>query len=95
MADSSATRDDSVTRDDTYLPPSSPPTNHGHTTAAWFTTIVVVLGSAVAGVAMCFALVWLAIVGAAIVVVGLVGGKALSVAGYGQPAAAGRGAARA
>lgn len=87
--------DSSVKRDDTYLPPSAPPTNHGHTTAAWFTTIVVVLGSAVAGVAMCFALVWLAVVGAVIVVAGLVGGKILSVAGYGQPAAAGRGASRA
>ena len=89
MADSSVKRDHPVTHDDTYLPPSSPPTNHGHTTAAWFTTIVVVLGSVVAGVATCFALVWLAVVGAAIVVVGLVGGKVLSVAGYGQPAAAG------
>lgn len=87
--------DSSVTRDDTYLPPSAPPTNHGHTTAAWFTTIVVVLGSAVAGVATCFALVWLAVVGAVIVVAGLVGGKILSVAGYGQPAAAGRGGSRA
>lgn len=86
---------DSPQVDDTYLPPSSPPTNHGHTTAAWFTTIVVVLGAAVAGVAVCFALVWLAIVGGVIALAGLAGGKMLSVAGYGQPAAAGRGASRA
>ncbi|MBI9114935.1 HGxxPAAW family protein [Sanguibacter suaedae] len=68
-----------------YLPPSVPPANHGHTRAAWFTTGVVVLGSVVAGVAMCFAMVWLVWVGAAIVLVGALGGKVLSVAGYGQP----------
>lgn len=79
--------DSSVKVDDTYLPPSAPPTNHGHTTAAWFTTIVVVLGAVVAGVAVCFALVWLALVGGVIVLVGLAGGKALSLAGHGQPAA--------
>lgn len=67
------------------LPPAAPPHNHGHTRAAWFTTIVVVVGSIIAGVAMCIPLVWLVWVGAAVVVVGLVGGKALSVAGYGQP----------
>lgn len=78
MADSSARAEVS------YLPPSAPPTNHGHTTAAWFTTGVVVLGAIVAAVAMCFALVWLVLVGGAIVVVGLVGGKLLSIAGYGQ-----------
>lgn len=78
MADSSAQTEIS------YLPPSAPPANHGHTRAAWFTTAVVVLGSVIAGVAMCFAAVWLVWVGAAVVVVGLIGGKLLSVAGYGQ-----------
>ena len=73
-----------------YLPPSPPPVNHGHTLAAWFTTIVVVVGSILAGVAMCVSAMWLIWVGAAIVVVGLVGGKVLSAAGYGQPAAGGR-----
>lgn len=70
--------------DASYLPPSAPPANHGHTLAAWFTTIVVVLGALVAGVAMCFAAVGIVWVGAAIVAVGLIGGKLLSVAGYGQ-----------
>ncbi|PFG33301.1 HGxxPAAW family protein [Sanguibacter antarcticus] len=78
MADSSAQTEIS------YLPPSSPPANHGHTRAAWFTTIVVVLGSTIAGVAMCIAMMWMIWVGAAVVLVGLVGGKALAVAGYGQ-----------
>lgn len=73
-----------------YLPPASPPTNHGHTVAAWFTTIVVVVGSVLAGIAMCVSAMWLVWVGAAIVVVGLIGGKVLSVAGYGQPGAGGR-----
>ena len=67
-----------------YLPPSAPPTNHGHTFAAWFTTIVVVVGAILAGVAMCISAIWLIWVGAAIVVIGLIGGKVLSVAGYGQ-----------
>ena len=53
--------------DASYLPPSAPPANHGHTLAAWFTTIVVVIGSLVAGVAMCFAAVGIVWVGAAIV----------------------------
>lgn len=70
-----------------YLPPAPPPANHGHTLAAWFTTLVVVVGSIIAGVAMCVSAMWLVWVGAAIVVVGLVGGKILSVAGYGQSAA--------
>lgn len=73
-----------------YLPPASPPSNHGHTLAAWFTTLVVALGSILAGVALCISTMWLVWVGAAVVVVGLVGGKLLSVAGYGQPAARGR-----
>ncbi|MEP7763165.1 HGxxPAAW family protein [Sanguibacter sp. 25GB23B1] len=80
MADTSAQTEIS------YLPPSAPPANHGHTRAAWFTTIVVVLGSTIVGVAMCIAMLWLVWVGAAVVLVGLVGGKLLSVAGYGQGA---------
>ena len=32
-------------RDLSYLPPSAPPTNHGHTTAAWTTVIVVLTSS--------------------------------------------------
>lgn len=86
--------DSSAPIDVSYLPPSSPPSNHGHTLAAWFTTIVVVVGSIVAGVAMCVPVVWLVWVGAAIVVVGLVGGKILAVAGYGQPPVADDAAAR-
>ncbi|SDD26522.1 hypothetical protein SAMN05216410_3077 [Sanguibacter gelidistatuariae] len=78
--------DSSAQVDASYLPPSAPPSNHGHTLAAWFTTIVVVVGSVLAGVAMCVSANWLIWVGAAIVVVGLVGGKVLSVAGYGQSA---------
>lgn len=70
-----------------YLPPAAPPSNHGHTLAAWFTTIVVVVGALVAGVATCLAAVPVVWVGGVIVAVGLVGGKILSAAGHGQPAA--------
>ncbi len=68
-----------------HLPLSSPPSNHGHTTAAWVTVIVVVLGSLVSSLAMVFAVVPLAWVGAGIVVIGLVVGRVLKMLGLGQP----------
>ncbi|MGN8246240.1 HGxxPAAW family protein [Cellulomonas soli] len=74
-----ATRTESV-----HLPPSVAPTNHGHTTAAWTTTIVVVLGAVVAAVGMVAALAWLAWSGGAVMLLGLVLGKVLQVLGYGQ-----------
>lgn len=70
------------------LPPSAPPRNHGHTTAAWTTTITVVVGALVASVAMMAALVWLVWVGFGVVVLGVVLGKVLQVLGYGQGGAA-------
>ncbi|MHA7132845.1 HGxxPAAW family protein [Oerskovia turbata] len=68
-----------------YLPPSAPPTNHGHTVAAWFTMIGIIVGSVVAGLAVAFAMVWLFWVGMAIVLLSLVGGGVLRNMGYGQP----------
>jgi hypothetical protein len=68
-----------------YLPPSAPPTNHGHTVAAWFTMIGIIVGSVVAGLAVAFAQVWLFWVGMAIVLLSLVGGGVLRNMGYGQP----------
>ena len=69
------------------LPVSSPPTNHGNTTAAWVTVMLVVLGSLVASLAMVFATVPLVWVGAGIVFLGLVAGRVLKMLGLGQPAA--------
>lgn len=66
------------------LPPSAPPRNHGHTIAAWTTTITVLVGALVSSVAMVAALVWLVWVGLGVAVLGLVLGKVLQLLGYGQ-----------
>ena len=68
-----------------YLPPHAPPVNHGHTSAAWATMILILLGVLVAAGAVVAALVWLFWVGLGIAVLGLVVGKVMSVLGYGQP----------
>lgn len=67
------------------LPPSSPPINHGNTTAAWVTVLLVVLGALVASVAIAFAAVPVAWVGVGIVLAGLVAGRVLKMLGFGQP----------
>lgn len=86
MADDTlAYRSQNATRTEAvHLPPTAAPTNHGHTTAAWTTTIVVVLGAVVAALGLVFALAWLAWTGAGIVLLGVVLGKVLQVLGYGQ-----------
>ncbi|MFD6176106.1 MULTISPECIES: HGxxPAAW family protein [unclassified Isoptericola] len=69
-----------------YLPPAVPPTNHGHTTAAWTAMIGIMLGVAVGAVGMLpdvpDAVVW---VGAVIVAGSLVLGAVLRGMGFGQP----------
>lgn len=67
-----------------YLPPHAPPTNHGHTVAAWVTMILILIGVGVAAGAVVAAVVWLFWVGLGIVVLALVVGKVLAVLGYGQ-----------
>ncbi|MCK9793731.1 hypothetical protein M1843_08245 [Isoptericola sp. 4D.3] len=68
-----------------YLPPAVPPTNHGHTTAAWTAMIGIMLGVAVGAVGMLpdvpGALVW---IGAVIVVGALVLAAVLRSMGFGQ-----------
>jgi len=66
------------------LPPKAPPTNHGHTVAAWTTTWVVVTGAVVVALAMVLELLWLVWVGAVLMLLGLVLGKVLQLMGYGQ-----------
>ncbi|MEL7975120.1 HGxxPAAW family protein [Isoptericola sp. F-RaC21] len=69
-----------------YLPPAVPPTNHGHTTAAWSAMIGIMLGVAVGAVGMLpqvpDVLVW---IGAVIVAASLVLGLVLRNLGFGQP----------
>lgn len=83
MADQSVER--SRTQSETAnLPPSAPPANHGQTVAAWTLVIVVLVGGAVAAAGVLAALVWLFWVGLGVVAVGIVVGKILQMAGYGQ-----------
>ena len=67
-----------------YLPKVASPTNHGHTTAAWVTVSVVVIGAVVSAVAVVSAKPWLCWVGLVVIVVGLVVGRLLRVLGLGQ-----------
>jgi len=68
-----------------YLPPAVPPTNHGHTTAAWTAMIGIMLGVLVGAVGMLpdvpDAVVW---IGAVIVAAALVLGLVLRNMGFGQ-----------
>jgi len=83
MADPSVER--STPQSETaHLPPSAPWTNHGHTVAAWTAVIVVLIGGIVAALGVLIALVWLFWVGLAVVGLGVVAGKVLQMAGYGQ-----------
>ncbi len=67
-----------------YLPPAAPPTNHGHTVAAWFTMIGIMVGALEAALGVVVAAVRLFWVGMGVVAVALVGGLVLRNMGYGQ-----------
>lgn len=90
MADHSlAHRAQNPTRTETmHLPPTSAPTNHGRTLAAWTTTWVVVLGGVVAGLGVALTFAWLFWTGLGVIAAGLVLGKVLQVLGHGQGGAA-------
>jgi hypothetical protein len=79
MADRSTSRSETA-----YLPPSPPPMNHGHTTAAWTTTILVIAGFTITALGMVLTVDWLFWAGVVITVLGLVIGKVLQVMGHGQ-----------
>ncbi|MFI2752307.1 HGxxPAAW family protein [Cellulomonas sp. P22] len=79
VAPTGSTSEETVT-----LPPLAPPTNHGHTTAAWTTVIFVLVGFLVAGLAIVFAQPWLFWAGMVVIVVGLLVGKVLQILGHGQ-----------
>jgi uncharacterized membrane protein len=60
--------------------------SHGHSVAAWTAVVVILVGSVVMSLAVVFpSLTWF-IVGAVIVVLGIVAGKVLAMAGYGDKA---------
>lgn len=66
------------------LPPSAPWTNHGRTVAAWTTVTLVLIGGIIAGLAVMAAMAWLFWAGMGLVLLGIVLGKVLQMAGYGQ-----------
>src|SRR4051812_50104997 len=57
--------------------------DHGHSTAAWTGVGVILLGTAIAAVAVVIPRLLLGIIGAVVIVAGGVAGKVLSMAGYG------------
>jgi hypothetical protein len=57
--------------------------DHGHSVAAWTAVIIILIGAAVASVAVVLASKTLFVVGIVICVVGAVAGKVLSMAGFG------------
>lgn len=68
-----------------HLPLASPPRNHGNTTAAWVTVVLVVAGALVSSLAVMAGWAWLFWVGLGVVAVGLVVGRILATLGFGQP----------
>jgi hypothetical protein len=67
-----------------YLPQAVPPTNHGHTVAAWVTMLGILLGAVIAAIGVLMALPWLFWVGIAVVVLANVVGLVLRNMGFGQ-----------
>lgn len=68
-----------------YLPPAAPPRNHGHTTAAWVTVTLVLVGAVVSSIGVVLGEEWMFWVGLGVVVVALVLGRVLKMLGFGQP----------
>ena len=57
--------------------------DHGHSTAAWTGVGIILLGAAIACVAVLLPNLVVGIVGAVVIVIGAAAGKVLSMAGYG------------
>ena len=60
--------------------------SHGHSTAAWAGVVIILVGSVIMALAVVFAWVAWFVVGAVVVVVGVIAGKVLSMAGSGDKA---------
>lgn len=57
---------------------------HGHTPAGWISVGVLLVGSVIAGFGVGAGLLWLGIVGGAVIVAGILTALALQAAGLGQ-----------
>ena len=58
--------------------------DHGHSVAAWSAVIILIIAAAIMSFAVLFPNGWLFAGGAVLVLVGVVAGKVLSMAGYGS-----------
>ena len=67
-----------------HLPPAIPPTNHGHTVAAWVTMLGILLGTVIAAIGVLIPAAWLFWVGIGVVVAANVAGLVLRNMGFGQ-----------
>lgn len=72
-------------REKAYLPPATPPRNHGHTVAAWVAMASVMVGATVVAVGFVVPATWLVWAGVGVMVLGLLVGGVLRKAGFGQP----------
>jgi hypothetical protein len=57
--------------------------SHGHSLASWILVAFVLVGSFVAGLGIVLTMIWMIVVGAVIVVIGLILGRVLQMAGFG------------
>jgi hypothetical protein len=60
--------------------------DHGHSTAAWTGVGIILLGTAIASVAVVIPSIVLGIIGAVVIIAGVVAGKVMSMAGFGGDA---------
>ena len=58
--------------------------DHGHSTAAWTGVGIILLGTAIAAVAIVIPSLVVAIIGAVVIVIGVGAGKVMSMAGLGH-----------
>lgn len=58
--------------------------SHGHSRAAWTAVGIILVGCAIASVAVLFPNIWLGLFGAVVMIAGAVTGKVMSMAGLGS-----------
>ena len=58
--------------------------DHGHSVASWTAVAIVLVGSLIASIGVLLPSLVLGIIGGAVIVIGAVSGKFLSMAGYGS-----------
>ena len=58
--------------------------NHGHSVAAWSAVIILIVAAAIMSFAVLFPNGWVFAGGAVLVLVGVVAGKVMAMAGYGS-----------